>query len=343
MNAAWVPREAVRLLVVDPEARAVEGAAFADLPRFVRAGDVVVVNDGATLPASLRGAVGDAFVEARPLEVDLPRVTAVLFGPGDHRTRTEHRAPPPAVAPGDALRFGPLELRVAIVSPLSPRLVDLEFAGDADAFWDGLYVAGRPVQYAHRPEPLPLWAVQTAYAARPWAAEMPSAGRPLTWDVLLAIRRRGAAVVALTHAAGLSATGDPALDAALPLAERYEIPAATARAVGEARRRGGRVIAVGTTVVRALESAATGDGVRAGPGVATLVLTPSHRPRVVDGLVSGIHTPDESHFRLLGAFADPDTLALAAARAAADAFQRHELGDACLVLPGALAAARAAA
>jgi S-adenosylmethionine:tRNA ribosyltransferase-isomerase len=325
--------------VVDPEAHEVADCPFAALPRFVRTGDVVVVNDGATLPGALRGTVDGAFVEARLVDVDLPRATAVLFGPGDHRTRTEDRAPPPVVAPGDVLRFPGLALRVAAVSPLSPRLVTLD-VGDAGAFWAALYAAGRPVQYAHRPEPLPPWAVQTAYATRPWAAEMPSAGRPLTWDIILDLRRRGAEVVALTHAAGLSATGDPALDAALPLPERYEIPEATARAVNGAR---GRVIAVGTTVVRALESAAIGGVVRAGRGVATLVLGPSVRPRVVDGLVSGIHGPEDSHFRLLGAFAGAATLAQAAARAEAGDYARHELGDACLVLPGAFAAARAAA
>jgi S-adenosylmethionine:tRNA ribosyltransferase-isomerase len=305
---------------------------------------VVVVNDAATMPAALRGktSVG-TFVEARVIETAPLR--AVLFGPGDHRTRTEDRAPPPRVFAGDRLHFDRLVVRVTAISPISPRLVELSLDGGAtDAeLWAAIYRSGAPIQYAHRPEPLPLWAVQTAYATRPWAAEMPSAGRPLTWDILLALRRRGAEVVALTHAAGPSATGDPALDAALPLPERYDLPERTARAVIAARRRGDRVIAIGTTVVRALEAAAIDRDLRPGPGVASLVLAPEHRLRVVDGIVSGVHAPDESHFRLLGAFADADTLAAAAARADALDLARHELGDATLILPGALAAARAAA
>src|SRR5207244_7687405 len=116
------------------------------------------------------------------------------------------------------------------------------------------YAAGRPVQYAYRREPLDLWTVQTAYAARPWAAEMPSAGRALTWDVLLALRRAGVAIARLTHAAGLSSTGDDVLDRALPWPERYELPRATIEGIATTRVRGGRVIAVGTAGGRARES-----------------------------------------------------------------------------------------
>jgi len=167
--------------------------------------------------------------------------------------------------------------------------------------------------------------VQTAYAARPWAAEMPSAGRPLTWDVLLGLRRRGVAIARLTHAAGLSSTGDDALDRALPWPERYEIPRATLDAIAAARR----VIAVGTTVVRALESwAQSGDA----SGIARLKLDPTYKPRVVDGLISGLHAPGESHFELLSAFAPRDRLVRAIELAAASGLSGHELGDACLVL-----------
>jgi S-adenosylmethionine:tRNA ribosyltransferase-isomerase len=190
------------------------------------------------------------------------------------------------------------------------------------------------VQYAHRAAPLPLWAVQTVYASRPWSAEMPSAGRPLTWDTLLALRRRGIGVASLTHAAGLSATGDAVLDAALPLPEPYDIPVETVAAIAATRARGGRIIAIGTTVVRALESAAAATGdIAAGPGLAALVITPAHRMRIVDGIVSGLHGPEESHFRLLGALVARDTLDRALDRAADAGLHGHELGDACLIAP----------
>jgi len=274
-----------------------------------------VVNDSAKLPASLPGqtAGGGVFELRLSGPVEAGRLFGVLLGPGDYRTRTEHRLPPPRV--------------------------ELAVHCDGDVLWQTLYAAGAPVQYAHRSERLPLWSVQTAYAGRPWAAEMPSAGRPLTWDIVLGLRRAGIAVASLTHAAGLSSTGDDALDRALPWPERYEIPRRTIEAIGLARARGGRVIAVGTTVVRALEAAAqngeAGEAgeLRAGSQVATLRLDPGYRPRIVSGLVSGLHVPGESHFELLSVFAPVDRLRGAVALAARHGLSGHELGDACLILP----------
>jgi S-adenosylmethionine:tRNA ribosyltransferase-isomerase len=334
-------------MVIDPARDgddAVAIAGFAALPALLDPGDVVVVNDAATLPAALRGATA----RGEPVEVRLippvtgPQIAAVLFGAGDHHTPTEHRPPPPALAPGDVIALGGgLSARVTAVAG---RQAALLLDRDGDAMWQALYAAGRPVQYAHRAAPLPLWAVQTAYAARPWSAEMPSAGRPLTWDILLALRRRGVALASLTHGAGLSSTGDPVIDAALPLPEPYDLPAATVRAVERARRGGGRVIAIGTTVVRALEAAAARPGgLAAGTGLAALVITPAHHPRAVDGIVSGLHGPDESHFRLLGALAPRALLDRALDRAAAAGMHGHELGDACLIARGILGNSSAAA
>src|SRR4029079_2214736 len=143
---------------------------------------------------------------------------------------------------GERLRFGELDAESVARAALSPRLVAIRFGATGDALWAALYRQARPVQYSYLAHELPLWAVQTVYAARPWAFEMPSAGRPLSWETLLALRRRGVARATLTHGAGLSATGDPAIDAALPLPDRYEIPAATVQAIADARARGGRVI-----------------------------------------------------------------------------------------------------
>ena len=343
-------RDDVRLLVIDPT-RAPSDAALHEtrtpaLPDFLAAGDLLVVNDAATVPASLRGhdAAGNEIearlIAARGDDRGADRFVAVLFGAGDWHQRTEDRAPPAALPVGARLRFGTLAAEIVARAPASPRLVELRFAAGGDALWAALYREGRPVQYSYLAHDLPLWAVQTVYAARPWAFEMPSAGRPLSWEILLALRRKGVRWASLTHAAGLSSTGDPAIDAALPLAERYEIPAATVRAVTDTRARGGRVVAVGTTVVRALEGAALKDGgLRGGPGETDLVITPTFRPRVVDGILSGAHAAHESHFSLLAAFAGPDLLAAAAAHAERAGFLTHELGDSMLVLPGALATA----
>jgi S-adenosylmethionine:tRNA ribosyltransferase-isomerase len=330
-----VSRHAVRLVVVDPRSDAAPPrlAPFAALPELLRAGDLVVVNDAATLPGSLPGrtAGGDVFELRLSGPIDAGRLVGVLFGPGDHRTRTEHRLPPPRIALGDRVAIAGL---AATVASVAGRRVELVVRGDVDALWQAIYAGGAPVQYAHRTEPLPLWSVQTAYAGRPWAAEMPSAGRPLTWETLLGLRRAGVAVASLTHAAGLSSTGDDALDRALPWPERYELPRRTAALVGETRARGGRVIAIGTTVVRALEAAAQDGELVAGTGIARLRLDASYRPRVVSGLVSGLHVPGESHFDLLAAFAPVDRLGQAIALAAQHRLSSHELGDACLIAPG---------
>ncbi len=333
-------RDGVRLLVVDPAADSASPARFTDLPAFLRAGDLLVVNDAATLPASLPGTTAaGAAIEARLLgPTEREGWRAVLLGAGDWRTPTERRPPPPPLARGDPIRFaGGLTARVDTTSPLSPRLVELVFDRHGAALWSALYAAGAPVQYAYLAEPLALWSVQTVYAGRPWAAEMPSAGRPLTWEVIGALRRRGVALAALTHAAGLSSTGDPAIDAALPLPERYDLPAATVAAIAATRAVGGRVIAAGTTVVRALEGCAAAHGkLRAGTGETDLKIGPGFAPRVVDALLSGVHAPGESHWHILRAFAGDDLLARAAALAAELGFRGHELGDSTLILPGAL-------
>lgn len=329
-----VSRHAARLVVIDSHAP--RSAAFAALPALLRAGDLVVVNDAATLPAALPGRTvdGHGFELRLSAPVDGSRWLGVLMGPGDHRTRTEHRAPPPRLADGDRVIVAGVD---AIVIRAAGRRVELVARSEPDAAWQALYARGAPVQYAHRAQKLPLWSVQTAYAARPWAAEMPSAGRPLTWEVLLGLRRAGVELAPVTHAAGLSSTGDEALDGALPWPERYEIPRRTSDAIAAARARGGRVIAVGTTVVRALEAAAQAcerDGaIPAGSGVATLRLTAGYRPRVVAGLISGLHLPGESHFELLSAFAPIGRLRRALAFAAEHGLSSHELGDGCLIAP----------
>jgi S-adenosylmethionine:tRNA ribosyltransferase-isomerase len=328
-----VSRHSVRLVVIDRNHDDVVITSFATLASRLRAGDLVVVNDAATLPASLFGKTerGEDFELRLSAPVDGNRLYGVLLGPGDHHTRTEHRVAPPSIAVGDVISLGMLHARVVAAAG---RRVELIARESGDALWQALYASGRPVQYAHRAELMPLYAVQTAYAGRPWAAEMPSAGRPLTWDVLLGLRRAGIQIATLTHAAGLSSTGDDALDRALPWPERYEIPRRTVEAIAQTKARGGRVIAIGTTVVRALEACAlANDGVVvAGSGVATLRLDAQYKLRVVDGLVSGLHSPGESHFDLLSAFAARERLTRAIELAAQHGLSSHELGDACLIL-----------
>ncbi len=327
-----------RLLVVDPAGR-IEHEARARLPQRLRAGDLLVANDAATLPASLAGRHRPS---AGPIEVrlagrrsfepdDVATFEAVVFGAGDFRTRTEDRPPPPALAPGDRLELGPLE--ATVVRTLGhPRRVELRFAGRADAIRAGIARHGRPVQYAHLRRPLALWDVWTRIAGPPVAFEAPSAGFVLDWRLLAALAARDVAFATLTHAAGLSSTGDPALDACLPFAEAYRLPASTVAAIDRTRSRASRVIAVGTTVVRALEhAAAQPGGLRAGAGRATNRLGPTSRLRVVDALVSGTHEPGTSHHDLLRAFVAAPALARIDAELEARGYRTHEFGDSILV------------
>jgi S-adenosylmethionine:tRNA ribosyltransferase-isomerase len=339
--ATWPRAERLdtRLLRVDPATAALEDRRFGELAVLLRTGDLLVVNDAATLPASLLAETRLGPVEARLTGAGpTPREwSAVLMGPGSWRQRTEDRPPPPVLRDGDVLSFqGGLQASVARVSGLSPRLVTLSFAAEGEALWSGLYRAGRPVQYSYLSGPLALWDVQTSYAGRPWAAELPSAGRPLTAGLLGDLRRAGVEIAALTHAAGLSSTGDPSLDAALPLPERYDVPPETAQAVRRARGRG-RVVAVGTTVVRALEgcAAANGGEVVPGEGITELRVSAALEPAVVDGVLTGIHEPGASHFELLCAFAERALLDRAHRHAEAEGYLAHEFGDSCLVLPSA--------
>jgi S-adenosylmethionine:tRNA ribosyltransferase-isomerase len=342
VNAATHPgrRSEGRLLHLDPRAGRFRDGRLDDLPSLLRRGDLVVVNDAATLPASLHGlAEGGAPLEVRLLGEAAPGVwRGVLFGAGDWRIPTEDRPAPPACRPGDALRLGDgLRAVVRDVSPVSPRLVELSFQATGAALWSALYRLGRPVQYAHLASGLALADVQTAYATRPWAAELPSAGRPLSWELLLSLKRGGIALAALTHAAGLSSTGQPDLDRALPLPERYDIPAPTVDAVRTARAAGGRVVAVGTSVVRALEGCALRHGrdVAAGQGTTDLVVGPGYALQVVDGLLTGFHEPGSSHLGLLRAFVPPPLLDAAYAHAQAAGYRGHEFGDSSLILAAA--------
>lgn len=338
IEPAQAPRgfQSERLLVIDPLTQRFGDYRISELPLLFGPGDTLVVNDAATLPASLR--VDDG-LELRLVSSHTDGTFgAVAFGSGDYRQPTERRGVPRALCEGERLRFCPeLSARIVNVDPEQPRLVRLRFESSGAPFFSALYRAAKPIQYSYAPEPLALWDVQNRYASRPWAFELPSAGRPLTFAALFELERRGAELAHLTHAAGISSTGSDALDARLPLPERYEIPATTAAALVRSRRFGGRVIAAGTSVVRALEAGADEDGnVRPGAGETTLRLTQSYQPRVVDGLLTGLHEPGTSHFELLEALAPRALLERAMAHAARAGYLQHEFGDSCLILAGAL-------
>jgi S-adenosylmethionine:tRNA ribosyltransferase-isomerase len=325
-------RRRARLLAVDADGR-MRHLHRGECCSLFGPGDLIVANDAATLPASLKGTHCPT---GEPIEVRLAAwesigdptgFVAIAFGAGDYRTRTEDRPPPPPLAMDDCLALGPLAAIIECVLD-HPRLFRLRFLGDAAAVLAGLATHAHPIQYAHVPEPLALWDVWTAIAAQPIAFEPPSAGFAIDWNTLAAWRNRGVAFATLTHAAGISSTGDPALDRKLPFDEPYSVPGATAAMIARAKANGGRIVAIGTTVVRALEAAADCDGaVRAGDGVARGRIERGTRLRVVDAILTGVHEPGESHFELRRAFADDARLATISMALAQGGYRSHEFGD----------------
>jgi S-adenosylmethionine:tRNA ribosyltransferase-isomerase len=329
-------RHSERLLVIDPLTQRFGDYAIFELPQLLGPGDALIVNDAATLPASLRV---EEELELRLLAAESSgSFRAVAFGAGDSTSATEARGQPRRLRVGERLRIGPeLSAEIEEIDARDPRLLRLRFETSGAELWSALYRHGRPIQYAYADRSLELWDVQNGYASRPWAFELPSAGRPLTFELLFAIEKRGAVVSAVTHAASISSTGSAGLDARLPLPERYEVAPEAAAALAWSRREGGRVIAVGTSVVRALEASANDAGhVAPARGETALRLDRAYAPRVVDGLLTGLHEPGTSHFELLEAFAPKVLLERAVAHAARTGYLQHEFGDSCLILAGAL-------
>ena len=340
------PRAATgRLMIIDSQNESIRTDWIRGLEHELEPGDVLVVNDAATFPASLQAKVESTGedLEVRLLPARQPefRSEAVLLGAGGWREKTEDRRPPPVLGVHERLRFSSqLTAEVTQVSAVTKRLVSLSFSEkDPAAFWREIYRVGKPIQYSYLSEAQKLWSVQTLYGARPWASEIPSAGRPLKSGLLLALRRKGVQLATLTHATGISSSGEKALDSLLPLPEFFEIPPVSAAKMNRALEQGRRVIAVGTSVVRALESqaAALQGRVAAGAGETALVIHSSpqssgFRLRVVSGILTGIHGADESHFRLLRAFASEECLRTALERCRQAGFLTHEFGDSALIL-----------
>jgi len=342
MLAAQLPVQRpadAKLLVVDEEKNLIHvpRSAFVD---FLRAGDLVIANDAATLPASLSGVhqrtgrLIEVRLAGRPSldPNDINCFSAVVFGEGDFQLRTEDRPLPPRLQRGDRITLGPLHATIEKLLG-HPRLVALRFAGTADEVWSGLASHGKPIQYSHLQSSLELWDVWTKIAGPPVAFEPPSAGFVLDWHLLAAIREHRARFATITHAAGISSTGDDDLDRLLPFDEPYHISSTTAAAVELTRQLGGRVIAVGTTVVRALEDAATEDGhLRSGDGLAKGRIGPATKLKVVDAILSGTHERGTSHYELLRAFLEDATLERATAELDARGYRTHEFGDSVLIL-----------
>ena len=319
-------RDHVRLMVLDKRRGATLHSRFDSLPDYLRAGDLLVLNTSRTLPALLQATdeVSGVAVEVRLAHHRDGLWQAILLDGRRHIGRADMR-----------LRFaGGLRADVVGHAPGLSHLWLLRFNRDGAALLDAMYRIGQPVRYSYVAAPLPLDMYQTVYADQPGSVEMPSAGRPLSWSVLRAAQRKGVGIATLVLHCGLSSTRDDTIDATHPNeGEEYSVPEATASAINRTHAAGGRVIAVGTTVVRALETVTDAEGqVRAGSGWTQLYITPNHRLRAVDGLLTGMHEPQATHLDMLSAFIRPNLLGRAYAEAIARGYLWHEFGDSNLIV-----------
>ncbi len=318
-------RDGGRLMVARQGRPLVHGR-FRDLPRHLRAGDLLVVNISATLPAALpaRRADGAALElhlsTPEPPPGGPPRWVVELRRDGRRYDRG---------TPGERLELpggGAATLLAPFLSPGRLWVAALDTPEPLERF---LAAHGRPIRYAHESRPRPLADHQTIFASEPGSAEMPSAGRPFTHRLLAALRARGIGLTPLVLHTGVSSQerGER------PYPERYCVGPSTAARVNTTRAAGGRVIAVGTTVVRALETAARPDGtVAPASGWTTLTITPERGVRAIDGLLTGWHEPDASHLLMLEAVAGRALLERSYAAALAEGYRWHEFGDSHLLL-----------
>jgi S-adenosylmethionine:tRNA ribosyltransferase-isomerase len=321
-EARGLARHDVRMLVSRADG-SIEHARVRDLTRVLAAGDLLVVNTSGTLPAALHAAREDG----TRLQLHL---SAAVRGGRDGLWLAELRrggAGFGAGRAGERLDLpGGASARLLAPDPRGRLWVcDLEVPG---ALLDYLGAHGHPIRYAHSGV-WPLEAYQTAFALEPGSVEMPSAARPLTPSLTATLVAHGILLAPIVLHAGVSSLerGER------PHPERYRVPAATARLVTATRRWGSRVVAVGTTVVRALETVAEPGGtIRAGDGWTDLVVTPERGVRSVDGLLTGWHDPDSSHLQLLEAVAGRHPVERAYAVAAETGYRRHEFGDSHLLL-----------
>jgi S-adenosylmethionine:tRNA ribosyltransferase-isomerase len=332
-EARGLGRDDVRLMVASAHDGRIVHARFRDLPAFLEPGDLLVVNTSATLPASLptRRADGTA--------LQLRLSTPARSSPGDAWWVVEFRSangatPCREVQVGDRFEL-PADASAEIVAPEpfastgARRLwvARLDLPEPLDAY---LRDHGHPIRYGYVPREWPLASYQNVYALEPGSAEMASAGRPFTPELLTELVARGILVAPITLHTGVSSPerGEP------PYPERYRVPATTARLVNTVHLWGGRVIAVGTTVVRALETVAEPDGtVDEGEGWTSLVVTPERGLYAIDGLLTGWHEPEASHLEMLRAAAPAELLDRSYEAALEHGYLWHEFGDSHLLLP----------
>lgn len=328
-EARGLTRDAVRMLVADHCDGSITHSTFTLLPSFLDPGDLVVINTSGTIPAA---------VDARALDGE-DLVLHLSTALDDGRWIVEPRRIVDADLQTTERWNGAVPRRLMLASGGRATLIE-PFDAANERLWVAaldldrpvltwLSVHGRPIRYAYVDRPWPIAMYQNVYVTEPGSAEMPSAGRPFTADLVTRLVAKGVGVTPVVlH------TGVASLEAGeLPYPERMRVPSFTAERINATRASGHRVIAVGTTVVRAIETAAGSDGtVAAFDGWTDLVVTPARGVRAIDGLLTGWHEPEASHLLMLEAIASTALLRRSYEASLAEGYRWHEFGDVHLIL-----------
>jgi S-adenosylmethionine:tRNA ribosyltransferase-isomerase len=326
-----IARDHVQLMRIDRQTFEVQHNRFDRLGQFLNPGDLLVFNSSRTLPAALEGcdvpASGTCMqVRLAGQLVDGAWLALLLCREGDPFTC--------GLRSGMQIQFSPtLSAIVESRDPTIHRLWKIRFSRSETELIDLLYSLGQPIRYEYVSAPWDLDYYQTVYAKEPGSAEMPSAGRAFTWQLLFDLQRQGIETAHIVLHTGLSSYMDDELDAQhLASEEEYFVSEAAAEKINKTHQAGGRVIAVGTTVVRALESVVNRAGqVQSGHGYTRLRITENHQLMAVDGLLTGMHEPEASHLDLLAAFLPPNVIQLAYQEAINRRYLWHEFGDLNLI------------
>jgi S-adenosylmethionine:tRNA ribosyltransferase-isomerase len=325
-EARGLTRDGVRLLVSSRRKGSIVHRRFRDLPRFLAPGDILVVNTSATLPAAVPATRADGAELELRFSTPAPGHDARVYWIVELRSGDE---PFGVVEAGDALVL-PAAASVRIIAPYAaPRLwlARLDLPQPLERY---LAEHGRPIRYGYVPERWPVSVYQNVYAADVGSAEMPSAGRPFTPELITRLVTGGVLVAPITLHTGVSSQerDEP------PYPERFRVPRNTARLVNAVHKWGGRVIAVGTTVVRALETVSQPDGsVAPEDGWTKIVVTAERGLWAIDGLLTGLHEPESSHVEVLRAAAGEKLLERSYEAALERGYRWHEFGDSHLILP----------
>jgi S-adenosylmethionine:tRNA ribosyltransferase-isomerase len=318
-EARGLSRDGVRMLVSRRAADEISHHSFGELPALLLPGDLLVVNTSATVPAAVRMGGGLTLHFSSPL----PN--------GSWLIELRQRRGVATVPYHGGVAGQTLDLPGGAALTLEERVTArLWRARLSTAVLPYLFEHGTPIRYSYVDHDWPLESYQTVFGIRPGSAEMPSASRPFTPELVTQLVARGITIAPLTLHTGVSSLegGED------PYPEPYDVPPATARLVNLTRASGGRVIAVGTTVVRALETVALPDGtVASSAGWTSLMVTPQAGLRAVDGLFTGLHEPRSTHLLMLSAFAGEDLLRRCYDAATERGYLWHEFGDVHLLLP----------